>query len=940
MFWQAVRYRVARLQHGSFSLNKGLIAVVLACTLPLFLFSAIVLVKYADTREEAAQQHVLSFSRVVALAVDGAIGQGLDTAEGLARSPALAHDNLQWFLTQCQQTVANMGKGSWVMLLDAHAKPVLATSTTAKPWLAAIRPYLAQAAQTQHTVLSDYLVVPSEMGHYVAIVAPVRKAETGLIVRYIVLGLNLDIISRMLHKIEPPNDWLVSIIDKSQKIVGRSADPLHASGNPANPEFLEQVAGRTAGIIESHTYDNQMNTVGAFTRMPRTGWIASVGVEQDAFYQAAYRALLLALVGGTVLTLAGLGMALWMSHRVAGPLNDLVKAARDIGGGQRPTMRRALRLVETREVAEVLRASSRRIGKESAERERVVGELQALTASLEERVAARTLDVERAWHIAEDANQAKSDFLTRVSHEIRAPLSGILGHVDLMLAAEVSDMQRERLVMLRRTCASLKRLLNDLLDFAKIEANRLELEAIPFSPQLAVSDAVKLVEGIASDKSLVITTNTQALPARVVGDSHRLRQVLTNLLTNAVTYTREGVITVTARARDGGKTLEFEVQDTGVGLSDEVKKQLFEPFPLGTSSVARRHGGVGLGLAICKRLVSAMGGTITAEGTEGKGARFTFTVTVRPLGATQHESPNGSAQPHALAGKVLVAEDNPNSRMLLVEFLERMGHLVDSVENGAQAVEAVRREQYDVVVMDVQMPVMDGIEAATRIRGMDEEKARTHIIALSADSAVLGRRKGTSPFDEYEPKPIDWPALGQKIQCGVAQQLSKEGVEVPPLAELPFEGVQDLPILDTDVLERLREKLGDDRLGKLLGTLPTSMTGQLQQASDAFERGDKASAEAAAHGLHSTAALMGLAHLAGSARRMQQAPSHSVLVALQDSLTQSVKATRGWSARHLVATNGPLKLAASGGASRLNRGEGPGPAVSGTSNIGPSESIR
>jgi signal transduction histidine kinase/DNA-binding NarL/FixJ family response regulator len=905
--------------------------------LPLLVFSAVVLAKYAGSREDAAQQHILSFSRVVALAVDGAIGRGLDAVDGLAHSPALAHDNLPWFLTRCHQAVANMGTGSWVMLLDAHERPILATSTAAKPLLNAVRPYLAQAAQTEHTVLSNYLDLPSEVGHYVAIVAPVRHAETGAIVRYIVLGLDLDIISRMLDKIEPPDDWLVAIIDKSQKIVGRSDDPLHAWGHRAHPDFLQQVAGRSAGLIESRTYDSQMDTVGAFTRMPRTGWVASVGLQRDAFYQPTRNALMMALFGGAGLTIIGLVMALWMSRRVAGPMNDLVKAARDVGEGRRTCMRRALRLVETREVAKVLRASARRIGKETAERERVVGELQALTASLEQRVAARTLEVEQAWHIAENANQGKSDFLTRVSHEIRTPLTGILAHVDLMLAAELTEHQRERLTMLRRTCVSLKRLLSDILDFAKIEANRLELEAIPFSPQMVVTDAVKLTEGIATDKSILITIDTDGLPARVVGDSHRLRQVLTNLLTNAVTHTKEGTIKVTARALEAGRTLEFAVQDTGVGLSDEVKKQLFEPFPLGTPSAARRHGGIGLGLAICKQLVAAMGGSITAEGALGKGSRFTFSVAVRPLGTmpTEGDMQAGGQQP-VLAGRVLVAEDNPTNRPLIVEFLERMGHLVDSVENGAQAVEAIRREKYDVVVMDVQMPVLDGIDAAMRIRGMDEEKARTHIIALSADSAALARRTSPSPFDEYEPKPIDWTQLCQKIQRGIAQQLSKEGVEVPVLVEPLLESVQDIPLLDTAVLERLRDKLGDERLAKLIATLPTNMTGQLQQATHAFERGDNASAEAAAHGLQGTAALIGLPQLAAASRRMQQAPNQQVLVALQNCLTQSIKEARGWSARHLTSANTPLKLAAAQDALQPNRVETSRVAIAGTSDIGPS----
>lgn len=906
---------VHRWLHSPFSLNRGLVGVILASTLPLFVFSFVLLEQYHVSRHAAAHDNIQSFARTAALTASREIGRAKTDVEELANSGAARADNVEWFYHRAQEAVDGFDGAAWAALLDADGHVLATTGQNIDSIIATLQPTVAQVRRTRATALSNFLwgpamdATPTKM---IAVVAPVTTEGTESIRRYVVIGWNPAQLSQLLKSLELPAGWLASLTDGAGRIVARTLDADQAVGKLADPEFLRAGRAHRRGIVSTRTYDGNLDVVGAFAQVPDSSWLVFVGVDRQLFETPVARAVAIAAVVGFAVALFGWWIAVRMSRRLSGSMADLVQASRSIGEGSLPAMSDALRLTETSAVAEVLQATAARITQTGAERERALEELRTLAAVLEQRVAERTAEAEEARIVAEDANQAKSDFLARISHEIRTPLTGALATIDLLLAGELTDGQRERLLVLRRTKLSLKHLLNDILDFAKIEANRLELESMPFSPAAVLGDAVKLVEGVATDKSLVISVQADTLPARVVADPHRLRQVLTNLLTNALTHTREGSISVSARPLNGGQMLEFVVADTGTGLSEDIKKQLFEPFPQGTASSARRHGGVGLGLAICKQLVTAMGGTIEADSAPGQGARFTFTIAVLPLGAARRgdDSETNSKVAYGVAGRVLVAEDNPTNRPLIVELLERMGHLVDSVENGAQAVEAVRHNHYDVVVLDIQMPVMSGIEAAQHIRTLDDDKANVHLIALSADSATLARRTGPSLFNEYEPKPIDWLQLGQKIQRGIALRLSNEGIELPAEPELPSDDWEDLPLLDTALLERLKEKLGADRLAKLMASLPTNVTGLLQQTSQAFERGDLAGAEAGAHSLQGNATLLGLTQLAAVAQRMQRAPSQPALLVLQTSLTQSIKAVRGWSARHLIGERGAgLRLA-------------------------------
>jgi signal transduction histidine kinase/CheY-like chemotaxis protein len=390
-------------------------------------------------------------------------------------------------------------------------------------------------------------------------------------------------------------------------------------------------------------------------------------------------------------------------------------------------------------------------------------------------------EIERLLKKSEQASQAKSEFLANVSHELRTPLTGVLGMAELVLQSEIAPPQRENLGILKQSAAGLLSIVNDILDLSKIEAGRMDLNSEVFNLRGCVEDAMQTLAAPALGKGLRLAAEWEpGVPAYVLGDALRLRQILLNLLGNALKFTDAGSILLRAGCQrlngvaDGAAgpevELRFSVTDTGAGIVAAQQEQIFEAFRQADNSKTRRHGGTGLGLAICKRLTALMNGRIWVESAPGVGSTFLFTVRMREAAAEAVRRP----RPARVSGggvetrprRILLVEDNLINRKVVVGLLEKHGHRIDTAENGRAALEMLRVGQYELVLMDVQMPEMDGLEATRRIRQLERGTGRhLPVVGLTA-LAMLGDREACleAGMDECVYKPIDVLALLAAIE--------------------------------------------------------------------------------------------------------------------------------------------------------------------------------
>jgi CheY-like chemotaxis protein len=493
---------------------------------------------------------------------------------------------------------------------------------------------------------------------------------------------------------------------------------------------------------------------------------------------------------------------------------------------------------------------------------------------------------------AEQADAAKSAFLANMSHEIRTPMTGILGTADLVLDGELTDEQRRSVELIVASGETLLTIINDILDLSKIEAGQLELEDTPMNLHGLMQDTVSLMSHGARAKGIAVVLDIgKGVPEFVRGDPTRLRQVLTNLVSNAIKFTTTGSVTVSvALVEPRGEIfrLRFSVRDTGIGIGPEALERIFEPFRQGDVSTTRNYGGTGLGLSISRRLVDMMGGALAVESELGAGSQFHFTTDLTAATPSAVEAETRPAEPATSRKslRILIAEDNPVNQEVAGTMLRRRGHTVQIVGNGREAVDAVAKERFDVVLMDLQMPILDGLQATTEIRALPKH-ATVPIIALTANAASGEQdRCFAAGMNDYVAKPFraaDLIAAVERIaatapmrRSSVAITLEVSGVDVESLRE------------------ELRDAGAEDALGAVLTVFVGDAPIRMAVIDDSIAARDFTRIERAAHAYKSSAGTIRATELAQLLQKLEQA-------AKSGDLTETIVLRDGIAAAHEAA---------------------------------------
>jgi len=579
---------------------------------------------------------------------------------------------------------------------------------------------------------------------------------------------------------------------------------------------------------------------------------------------------------GLVLGVAG--VLAWVTMRLlVKPLQTLQAALQAVSEGR-------LERIRYRQTGDEIEFISRSFNQMVEALEANRQEIREHHEHLEARIRDRTLELEKAMDDALAANKAKTEFLANMSHELRTPMNGFLGMIELVLDSPLQQDQREQLITAQRSAHALLSILNDILDLSKIESGRMQLESVPFSLRTHMRECVRPHQVRAQQNSVELRLRMdERLPEMVAGDPLRLRQILNNLLSNAVKFTSAGHIDVQVSAEPGetpsSTVVEIAVRDTGAGIPKDKLPQIFEKFTQADGSISRRFGGSGLGLAITKHLVDLFQGSIKVTSEFGKGSEFLVRLSLK-LAATGQLPVAIGAQPTLAVTEssnalILIVEDNLVNQKVIKGLLQRKGYRFETAGDGSQALAMLDHNRFNAILMDVQMPVMDGLEATRRIRAMERWRA-IPIIAMTAH-AMNGDQERclAAGMDAYLSKPVNSGDLFRILESYLQGERAPRPVPaVPVLESIPID-----PRLHDDVCAGAPGLVGD--IVKLFLQLAPERMEKLQTALLAGEC-DAVAAEAGL--IHQSAQRISASPVADRARRIVEAADRRDHAAMRHSL--------------------------------------------------------
>ena len=709
-----------------------------------------------------------------------------------------------------------------------------------------------------------------------------------------------------------PETWVATILDKDLRILARNHSPAELLRAAATPGLAAAIAAKLHGTLDTVSLEKEDTTL-AWNRSLQTGLTTVIAIPRSEIAPALRFSAILTVVVGMVIIVASIAISIWMACSINRSIDALSAMAGTLGKQSLVPISESA-LVETALVASAfLTASTALLGLE-AERDVYDRKLEKSNADLEVLAG----DLERARAAADQANQAKSRFLAGITHELRTPLHGILGYAELLsLEGGLNPTQSGRLEAMMAAGQFLLGTINAVLDMSQIEADQMQLRPVVIELADLVRTCLDVVRPAAEAKGLALVLAATA-PLRLFADPMRLRQVLINLLGNAVKFTPAGAVEVRLRQMpvgqmpvgqmQDGACIRLEVADTGPGIRVEHRDKLFQTFErLNTEAVSGTEG-AGLGLAIAARLVRLMGGRIGHADNPGGGSVFWLEL---PRGAVASAEVEVAAPSHLAARprlRVLVADDEALNRNIASGFLCNAGHEVVCVDNGAAAVEAAVTGDFDVILMDVRMPGMNGLEATRLIRALPAPRGKVRVVAVTAQAFAqqieICRQAG---MDDHVSKPFKQAVLLAALENRTSTPGDTGFAVTPPAAAQvragPAGSGPELPVLDRAMFEDITECLSAADLEKNLHTLITRgetllrglrMPRMLSRTSELAE---------AAHKLAGGAGTFGFLSVAAAARRFELAAEMGAVetVALADQLAASIEASISVVRQELVA---------------------------------------